>query len=622
MIKRLNRTKLISLFALLLLVATNYLPLPRAYASNGTSTDFHVSDSYILVYEEGQEYITVSEKLTIEAFNENYKLPAGTTQQFIIHDFLINSDPAEREFKRNSLTVTDSRGNQLSPQLTEIDAGLQFAITTPYDITTERDYSVTIEFDTHELVNLNGNIINFYIPGIPADTELKTVNKNNGVTFTYDYDAELSIPDSLPQASYVAPREISTTELGGSRVFKLDTEDRLGETGWIQIGTEQFYYFKMVQRTPKTDLLIPPGVNDYTEYLSTNIYQLPLPRTYAETDQEVYFSDLSPKPSRIEIDDEGNVIGYFEVPANQNGEIKIEGYITLKSESQNEIPSVELDAYLESVRNNPALEQYTRSDRYWESDSDEVMGIAAELAKDKTTLSELVRTDYEYIVETFDYSYEKVEGENKRLGAVAALNGSEAVCMEYADALIAILRAQGVAAKAAVGYGNDPTGAENSIGLEEATEQNIAHQWVQVWIPEYGWLSLDPTWGESGRVYIGGNLDHILWYTIGNSSQDYIGTALSSADNISSESFENYDLYLQALPKGSIPEISQLIQVDQLTSQFSADDDAFSSYLKTTPLGKSIVIIAPTCAMLLFTFLIVTVAVRMAKKYLIVHSPR
>lgn len=609
-----RKIKLTTYVIILIATLAASLHLANQMAVAGSGPDFAVSDSYILVYEEGNNYVTVSEKLSIKAFNSSYKLPSGTTQQFLIHDFLMNSTAEERKFKRDSLRVVDSGGNKIPVQPVDADRGLSFSISTPYDITTDRDYFVTIEFNTHELVNINGNIINFYIPGIPEDTELRSVNRANGVKFAYEYDAQLSIPNSLPQASYISPQGVEVSTIGNSRVFKISTLGRMGETGWIQIGTEQYYYFKMVQKTPKTDTLIPPGVSNISNYLSTNIYQLPLPKTYSETDQEVFFSKLSPKPTRIETDSEGNIIGYFEVPANIDSSIEIEGYIKLKNSGTKEVPQVQLDHYYNILTENSSLLRYTQPDRYWESDSDVVKKIANQLSDGKTTLNELIKADYDYIVNTFDYSYEKVQSDNERLGAVAALNGADAVCMEYADALIAILRAQGIPAKAAIGYGNDPTGAENSIGADEASEQNIAHQWVLVWVPEYGWLSVDPTWGESKRVYIGGNLDHILWYTIGDSEQDYIGTALSSADSISSDSFENYSLFIQAVPAGELPDLTEMPQIDHLVQQYSNPEDSVSSYIKTTPLGKSIVIVAPVCFILLFTFLLASLFVRLLRK--------
>lgn len=612
--------KIFILAATLLALLVVFIEKPSAKASN--HGDFHVTDSYILLYEEGNDYITVSEKLTIEGFNDNYRLPAGTSQQFIIHDFLLNSMPEERQFKLDTLRVLDKQGQEIDVDVTSVDSGLQFTIVTKEDVTSDQSFEVTIEFATHDLVNRNGNIINFYIPGIPIDTELTTVNRSNGLTFTYEYDAQLSIPDKLPSATYISPKEIDTETIDNSRIFHFDTEDRLGETGWIQIGTEQYYYFRMLQNTPKTDTLIPRGVSDYSEYLSTNIYQLPLPKEYGETNQEVYFSNISPEPTRIDTDEEGNLIGYFEVPANQSTQIEIEGYIKLSSETQNSFPEVPLTQYLQTVQSSPALQRYTVAERYWESDSEAVMGVAKDLKLGKSTLHELIKADYDYIIRAFDYSYEKVEGENKRLGALAALNGAETVCMEYSDAMIAILRAQGVPAKAAVGYGNDPTGAENQIGSDEASKQNIAHQWVQVWVPEYGWLSVDPTWGESEREYIGGNLDHILWYTIGDSDQDYIGTALSSADNITTESFENYTLYLQALPEGSLPDITELQSISDLVERYNkVNSDQFSDYLKTTPLGKSIVVVAPICTILLFSFLLISVFTRFLKRRSKVNSP-
>jgi hypothetical protein len=76
--------------------------------------------------------------------------------------------------------------------------------------------------------------------------------------------------------------------------------------------------------------------------------------------------------------------------------------------------------------------------------------------------------------------------------------------MEYSDLFIALMRAQGVPARAAFGYGFDArtTGGED-----------IAHQWAEVYLPAQGtWIGVDTTWGENGPAIIGGDLNHIYKY--------------------------------------------------------------------------------------------------------------
>jgi transglutaminase-like putative cysteine protease len=66
-------------------------------------------------------------------------------------------------------------------------------------------------------------------------------------------------------------------------------------------------------------------------------------------------------------------------------------------------------------------------------------------------------------------------------------------CQQYAGAMAVMLRLLGIPARVAAGF----TSGEYDERREEwvVTDHN-AHQWVEVWFPEYGWLPFDPTPGR------------------------------------------------------------------------------------------------------------------------------
>lgn len=588
--------------AILLLIMTISL---TEFTSASNSPDFEVTTTYNIYYNQGDDYVEVDEILEIRSNNPQYFLPSNGEKQFEIPDFNFSADSDEHQFKIESIKVTDRFGFEKEFSTEIHDGGITVNVPDNLDITYGTNYRLTLSYKTHELIDQNGNITNLYIPGLPEDIIFEETDSEFGVRTEYNYDAALIIPDSAPEASYIKPESIDINSVGDNKVYSFDQEQRIGTTGWIQLGTKQYYYFRLVQKAQKTDNIIPPEISQYSDLISTNVYKLPLPKEHDETDQQVFFKSITPEPAKIEKDKEGNLTAFFEVPANQESEIILEGYIALTNETGlEELPDIELSGYLESVREDQNLAQYTYPDKYWESDNNEVKSRAELLARDRTTLLDLVRADYNYVIDSLEYSYEKVNGDNQRLGALAALTGSQSVCMEYADATIALLRAQGVPARAAVGYGNDPTGAENAIGDDQALAQKIGHQWLQVWVPDYGWLSVDPTWGETGRTYIGGNLDHILWYTIGDSTQSFIGTSLNSADFVTDASLQAYDVYLRSLPEEEFPSEEELTPLSKVISDYeNADYDKVSFFLKTNILGKAIVIIAP----ILFAFVLLLI---------------
>lgn len=589
---------LLSSLLLATLLPLGLAPTNRAHAV----TDFAIATDYTVLYTYPNRHVTVKESVTIRVNNPDYYLPAGSTQTFELVDFDPQSQEGEQDYKLESLQLKDRNGNKLTYKLDRTGDYPKIIATQPKNLTPGQSYTFVLSYNTHELSNINGNIVNLYVPGLPEGTKLTRKN-DSGLSTGYSYTTRLEVLGDSPEASYISPEGLTPKTQGKNTIYEIDTESRIGNSAWIQLGTKQYYYFELIQNAPKTDQTTPEQIANLTEYLSTNIYTIPLPREHSETNQEVLIESITPTPEAIERDEEGNLLAIFETPANEETTIEIKGYISLtrsgvtKNDPLPDFPVPEYSSLVEAS----FLDQYTQPDKYWESDDPVIKEQADLLLAQATSLQDLVYRDYQYVIDTLDYSYEKLSSDNERYGAYAALTGSQSVCMEYADAVVALLRAQGIASRAAVGYGNDPTGAENAIGDNRTEIQEIGHQWVQVWIPDYGWLSVDPTWGETGRTYIGSNLDHILWFTMGSSEQEYFGgTGLYSADSITNDSFEPYNVYLQSLNEEEFAEVKEdLTDLDEIVSGYDGIEyDGLNYLLKTTMLGRAMIIAIPILALL------------------------
>jgi hypothetical protein len=174
--------------------------------------------------------------------------------------------------------------------------------------------------------------------------------------------------------------------------------------------------------------------------------------------------------------------------------------------------------------------------------------------------------------------------------------------MEYADAMITILRAQGIASRAAIGYSN----------LEDASdtpESQVRHQWVQVWLPGYGWLSVDPTF-ESKNMDIGPNIHKLLWETF--SGDELSNTKIYSADSLDNGSNIEFNISIYAVQEEDIENMENLktyeeilpIQTKNDKSEFS---DWLNKFIKASTIGRSVAVVLPV--LLLLSVLIILIGI-------------
>ncbi len=63
-------------------------------------------------------------------------------------------------------------------------------------------------------------------------------------------------------------------------------------------------------------------------------------------------------------------------------------------------------------------------------------------------------------------------------------------CEHYASSFVFLMRAAGVPARVVIGYQG---GEYNPLGKHYVIRQSDAHAWAEVWLPERGWVRVDPT---------------------------------------------------------------------------------------------------------------------------------
>ncbi|HRN96482.1 MAG TPA: transglutaminase family protein, partial [Candidatus Levybacteria bacterium] len=156
--------------------------------------------------------------------------------------------------------------------------------------------------------------------------------------------------------------------------------------------------------------------------------------------------------------------------------------------------------------------KYLVPQQYWELQSNEVKDAIKDL--------ESPRDIYEYVVKTLSYNYDKVTGDNTRIGAKDTLkNPTNAVCLEFTDLFVALARAKGIPARSIEGYAH----TENDRLRPLSLVKDVLHAW-----PEYyddkkkAWVMVDPTWGNTtgGTDYFDVfDFDHIVFVKKGLDSK-------------------------------------------------------------------------------------------------------
>lgn len=604
-------------------ILTLFLFLVPLSPIQAVSYDFVIDTDNQIFYTTGDNFVTVkyTYKRTVE--NSSYYYPASGEKVFHIPDIQNKTDKeinVERKFKKDSIVVKDQYGNKIKYTVKEEANPNGIYVSIPNYKTTTKNlpYIITFTYKTHDYVQKVKGFVTIQGPALPKDIVLEQIDKSSGTKTKYNYNLSIVTDKNISPLAKIYPSDFTKKEDSKTITYSFNQLDRIENSPYLEFGTEAIYKFELLFKTPKTDTLIPEKYSDIYSQLSTNIYEISLPREYGETNQRVFFSEVIPSPKDIYQDTEGNIIGVFEVPANLDSEISITGYIFVEQDSfETPVDSIDMNLteYFDIVKKSSFLDKYLLPTKYWQSTDSYIKQEADKLIANQSTILGVIKADYAFVGDKLEYDYNKANSENERIGAKAALTGGDSVCMEYSDSLIALLRAQGIPARAAGGYANIS---------EEIVDNPATHQWVQIWIPNYGWLTADPTL-ESKNMLIGKSIDRILWETFNGDSLSNI--RVYSANDITSVSNGGYNIRIYGADDINETELKRYIDLVpekgyESTEEIPVNSNYslshwFNTILKTTVIGKSLLIAGPILLILVVltgAILGISLGVKAAKK--------
>ena len=122
--------------------------------------------------------------------------------------------------------------------------------------------------------------------------------------------------------------------------------------------------------------------------------------------------------------------------------------------------------------------EFLKNEEYIQKNNRQIRDIAKKIKG--SSKIEIVRNIYNYVLDNMEYL---VLGE-KDLGAVQALIIKRGDCTEYSDLFAALCRAKGIPARVVTGF-----------SVQSDTE-TAKHNWVEVYLKEYGWVPFDPSKGD------------------------------------------------------------------------------------------------------------------------------
>lgn len=218
--------------------------------------------------------------------------------------------------------------------------------------------------------------------------------------------------------------------------------------------------------------------------------------------QKTFIQSISPLPESVRQDEDGNYLGKYFLKPLENKTITYKSYIQIYAKSRDEVLPVVRQAI------NQQKNYLLTAKKYWQiSQIDKI--------KNLTQPKEI----YDFVTNTLQYNYKKLNSNNKRLGADAVLTYTDqAVCMEFTDLFIAIAREKGIYSREIQGYGFSLDPKLQPLSLSS----DILHAW-----PEYydekaeNWIAIDPTWGNtSGIDYFSSfDLNHIAFVIHGKNPE-------------------------------------------------------------------------------------------------------
>ncbi len=418
------------------------------------------------------------------------------TQKVDITNSNPNSVPTSYSFEIKNMEMSEITAtvNQISTKVKVVTSNSDSSITIPINnhvIGLGKINEIILTYTTNNIATKTGDIWSITIPKIkfPNTTSI--------------YNAKVSVPVSFGPKMYFSPNPVLEENKEGKNIFYLTKDTFHGSGISAGFGLYQTLNFNLKYELEnplllfsKVEIALPSDIKNY---------------------QNISYQKIDPQPGKIFFDQDGNATASYLLWPKQKIIIEVNGSARLLTNQINPSSGGKFENLSTDL-----LKNYTSEQKYWETNSSDVQEISRQLKNPNMNVVKNAQQAYNYVVENLTYDFGAINKDLvERKGAEAALTKKGSwTCMEFTDSFITLARAMGIPAREVDGYAfnNNENDKPLSINLKGV---DLLHAWAEFYDPNYGWVQVDPTWGNTSGIDYFTKMDtsHLSFVVKGLSSE-------------------------------------------------------------------------------------------------------
>lgn len=382
-------------------------------------------------------------------------------------------------------------------------------------------WGFNIFYDTSKLVDKKGTSHTVYIPAISS-------TENAG-----DYNISLYAPVDFGNVHPSGIKPIESFKQKDKQVFVFNPREMINNPISVVFGDSTTYNVNFNFPLKNNS----DGDKNFTITLPPDM-----------PNQKIFINSLDPKPESTYLDQDGNILANYKVPPHKDIIVKTDISALVKYLEYNLSASGDKEDIPDDL-----VKKYTKPTQYWQSNNPDILVRAKSLSKGNINVAQVVKATDKFVIEHLSYNNEKIKY-NIRQGAVKALKDpANAVCLEYSDLMIALLRAQGIPARMPIGYAYS-----SNLKASDSVADSL-HSWVEVYVPKVGWMVVDPTWNEKFSSFGKSDMDHFAFALWGSNDNKPVAVSSSGSD----QNYQYEDAIIKYLDKSPQAQLNAKISAEK-----------------------------------------------------------